>query len=454
MTVESSLRQNLLTALGTCDFLHELTGWDMRRKLEYTLMMGVWNRTCSESAVQKFIAFFPRESRPESAWIHENPTVLNTNVFDDSVSLDEDFQFADHFFQIADPDFPNANQDLLHAIHDQIDTLFDPGRTDLDSSDASMSNLSAKQFAEVSQAPAGNKEDQREDESATGKKETKSSPDDSSLSSSALQEDLRQLDALTGLEEAKNEIHTLCDLLQISRLRQSRGLKSAPAARHLIFSGNPGTGKTTTARIVARIYKDLGFLSRGTFVECTRGDLVGEYIGSTAMKTKKVIDKAIGGVLFIDEAYALARSSERDFGHEAIEVLLREMENHRDDLVVIAAGYPAEMDRFLDSNPGLRSRFTTCIHFEDFLPDQLFSIFEHMARALDYTLSPAAAKKAGAYFQQLTRPAPKGFANARDVRTMLEKAISRQAVRLVRNPDLLQLSSKELQTLESEDLPF
>jgi hypothetical protein len=240
-----------------------------------------------------------------------------------------------------------------------------------------------------------------------------------------LEQLLAELDALIGLGKVKGEIHRQAQLLRVEKLRERAGLRSPTITRHLVFNGNPGTGKTTVARLVAGIYRALGLLSRGHLVEVDRSELVAGYLGQTATKTAEVVAGALGGVLFIDEAYSLAGDQ---YGTEAIDTLVKEMEDHRDDLVVIVAGYPAPMAGFISMNPGLASRFRTTIGFEDYTDDELERIFVQLAQDADY----APTDEALAGFRRLLPPWPRGegFGNGRFARNLLEAAIGHQAWRL------------------------
>ncbi|MFE5537826.1 right-handed parallel beta-helix repeat-containing protein [Streptomyces sp. NPDC056492] len=260
---------------------------------------------------------------------------------------------------------------------------------------------------------------------------------------------LGQLDALVGLDSVKREVRALTDMIEVGRRRQQAGLKAASVRRHLVFTGSPGTGKTTVARLYGEILASLGVLERGHLVEVSRVDLVGEHIGSTAIRTQEAFDRARGGVLFIDEAYALApEDSGRDFGREAIDTLVKLMEDHRDAVVVIVAGYTAEMDRFLTVNPGVASRFSRTITFGDYGPQDLLRIVEQQAEEHEYRLGEGTAKALLTYFTEL----PKGpaFGNGRTARQTFESMVERHAGRVAQLSDP---GTDELTLLFPEDLP-
>jgi hypothetical protein len=244
-----------------------------------------------------------------------------------------------------------------------------------------------------------------------------------------LAELLAELDDLVGLAGVKAEVRRVADLLRVMQLRAERGLPTMEGSRHLVFTGNPGTGKTTVARLVAQIYRTLGVVDRGHLVETDRSGLVAGFVGQTATKVTAVVESAMGGILLIDEAYALARGGDNDFGHEAIDTLVKLMEDHRDDLVIIAAGYPDEMASFVGANPGLKSRFPRTIHFPDYTTEELVSIFMSIAEKSSYVLSPDALVAVKARLE--AEPRDKGFGNGRLVRNMFEAAVAHQASRIV-----------------------
>lgn len=258
-----------------------------------------------------------------------------------------------------------------------------------------------------------------------------------------------KLNQLIGLESVKEEVRKLKSFVQIQQVRSEKGMKTSPISYHCVFTGNPGTGKTTVARIVAEIYRDLGILKKGHLVETDRSGLVAEYVGQTAVKTNKIIDSALDGVLFIDEAYSLAQGGSNDYGVEAIATLLKRMEDDRDRLVVILAGYEDEMQAFIESNPGLRSRFNRYIHFPDYNESELYAILESILSRLDYTLEEGVAEVIRQYIHTAILHKNRTFGNARFVRNMFEKIMENQSIRLASEGEL---SEESLRLIRKGDV--
>lgn len=269
------------------------------------------------------------------------------------------------------------------------------------------------------------------------------------ISQESFQDLIIKLDTLVGLEKVKNTIHDLLSYFRVQNLRKKEGLQSPNRTLHLAFLGNPGTGKTTVARIIGKMYKHLGLLSKGHFTEVSRTDLIAGYQGQTALKVKKVIEKAKGGVLFIDEAYSLTENDHSDsYGRECLTELTKALEDYRKDLVVIVAGYTQLMRNFFDSNPGLKSRFNTFIEFPDYDTKEMIEIFQQMATQDDYILTDYAIKKLEDIIKKTIDQKPENFANGRFIRNLYEDVIMNHAKRidLIKNPGL-----EELKTIELED---
>ena len=247
----------------------------------------------------------------------------------------------------------------------------------------------------------------------------------------------------------KAEVSKFAKFIQVANRRRDAGLKVAPITYHMVFTGNPGTGKTTVARIMAKIYRALGVVSNGHLVETDRGGLIAQYVGQTAVKTGKVIDFALDGVLFIDEAYSITDGGEQGYGGECIATLLKRMEDDRDRLVVIVAGYPAEMKKFIDSNPGLESRFNRYFEFLDYTADELAAIFRQQARKNEYVLSPDVERWIDPAMALWTKDRDRKFGNGRYVRNLFEKAVERQAIRVseIENP-----TREDLMTITMHDV--
>ena len=285
----------------------------------------------------------------------------------------------------------------------------------------------------------------------TANNETSSQTTTKSTTKPRTQSPSKMLNELIGLESVKKEVETLSNFIKIQQTRATKGLKTSAVSYHCVFTGNPGTGKTTVARILAKIYKSLGVVSKGHFVETDRAGLVAEYVGQTAVKTNKIIDSALDGVLFIDEAYSLIGGGESDYGKEAVATLLKRMEDDRDRLVVILAGYTKNMKDFIDSNPGLQSRFNRYIEFPDYSAEELLQIFEASMKKYDYHFGEGAKEALLQYFENEVAHKDANFGNGRLVRNVFEKTLEKQANRLARE---VNLTTDKLSQIVIEDLPI
>jgi SpoVK/Ycf46/Vps4 family AAA+-type ATPase len=261
---------------------------------------------------------------------------------------------------------------------------------------------------------------------------------------------LRELESLIGLSQVKDDARSLINFIKVQQMRLAQNLPAAPVSMHMVFYGNPGTGKTTVARILARVYRGLGLLSKGHMVEVERSQLVAGYLGQTAIKVREAIDTALGGVLFIDEAYALTETERDEFGKEAVNTLLKLMEDYRENLIVIVAGYTDKMENFLDSNPGLRSRFNKVFLFEDYSPSELLAIFEHFCHSHGNKMNDAARNAAKSLLEHVHSKRGKNFANGRDVRNIYEHTMRKQANRIV---GIRSATRAQLMEITAEDIP-
>ncbi|WP_082084340.1 AAA family ATPase [Flavobacterium sp. 316] len=270
------------------------------------------------------------------------------------------------------------------------------------------------------------------------------------IENDSLEKVLEELHELIGLENVKKDVAELVNLLKVQKKRTTQGLKNIEITLHTIFLGPPGTGKTTVARLLGRIFKHLEFLTNGQMIETDREGMVAGYVGQTATKVDTIVTEAKGGVLFIDEAYALSQNLGNDYGAEAVNTLLKRMEDFRDDLAVVVAGYDEPMQTFIDSNPGLRSRFNRYFHFDHFKPTELFSIFELNCKKADFILTEEAKEKLKDTFEMLYEERDESFGNARVIRNIFEKCIQKQANRIVK---IKRITKKALKTITEEDIP-
>ena len=362
----------------------------------------------------------------------ENLKIINEDMFGDGSSFNTDYMdvLNDIFYNNQKGLDEKSIDDSNHPFKDGTLQKFKEGLKN-----SSSFNPNASEDSD------GRKEETLEDGSSDKVGEEKEEE--------SLEEILAKLNKLVGLENVKKDVNSLINLIQIRKIREERGIKQPDMSLHLVFSGNPGTGKTTVARLLGEIYSKLGILSKGHLVETDRSGLVAGYVGQTAIKTQDMIKEAMGGILFIDEAYSLsAAKGENDFGGEAIDTILKAMEDNREDFIVIVAGYPKLMDDFLHSNPGLESRFNKHLNFEDYNPQELFDIFVSMEEGSSLKLDKKAEEFLKGHFEDVYECRGDNFANGRYVRNIFEKVLSNQANRLVKNEDI---SDDDLNTLTIDD---
>ena len=304
-------------------------------------------------------------------------------------------------------------------------------------------------FADVGKAPAAPAPEEKKDTPPTADSAPAGKTEESEElpPPEKIEDLLAELDSYVGLSVIKEEVRSLINMVKVFKLRREHDLPTTELSLHMVFSGNPGTGKTMIARLMSRIYRSLGILSKGQLVEVDRSGLVAGYVGQTAIKTKKVIDKAMGGVLFIDEAYALNGRSENDFGQEAIDTILKAMEDHRDDLVVIVAGYTELMEDFVHSNPGLESRFNRFLHFPDYTVEEMLAIFDMRCKGSCYTLDEDARPLLRDYIAE--ESADDSFGNGRGVRNLFENIIVAQDNRLAAQENI---TREDLMRLTADDI--
>ena len=332
------------------------------------------------------------------------------------------------YIAAVDDDVTFAEAEYITEAGEKLASLCDsagvkPGRPGLNASDFVTSSEAS--FIEQPAVEGGGKKTP-----GTAGSDGEDSPGEQEPERPSLDELMAQLDDLVGLEAVKKDVKSTMNLIKVRKLREENGLPVAPMSMHMVFMGNPGTGKTTVARLIGGLYAAIGALSKGQLIEVDRSGLVAGYVGQTAIKTQEVIASALGGVLFIDEAYSLSSGGENDFGREAIETLLKAMEDHRDNLVVIVAGYTGPMEGFLDSNPGLESRFNKYITFPDYNGEELNAIFHMQCKKNGYVLDEEAERCAEEFFNALYEDRDENFGNGRDVRNRFEDMVVRQANRV------------------------
>ena len=418
---ESDLENDLKTAFENY-MLHLRQNLDDLKKFNYGLMVTSLNTELLENIINY--------NNFNKALSKDNLKIINEDMFGDGYSFNTDYMdVLNKIFLNNQKSDEKSIDDSNHYSQDSTLQKFKEGLKN-----------SSSYNPDASEDSQGIKEENMEDTVSEAEEEKEEE---------SLEDILAKLNKLVGLENVKKDVNSLINLIQIRKIREERGIKQPDMSLHLVFSGNPGTGKTTVARLLGEIYSKLGILSKGHLVETDRSGLVAGYVGQTAIKTQDMIKEAMGVILFIDEAYSLsAAKGENDFGQEAIDTILKAMEDNREDFIVIVAGYPKLMDDFLHSNPGLESRFNKHLNFEDYNPQELFDIFVSMEEGSSLKLDKKAEEFLKGHFEDVYECRGDNFANGRYVRNIFEKVLSNQANRLVKNEDI---SDDDLNTLTIDD---
>ena len=406
---ESDLENDLKTAFENY-MLHLRQNLDDLKKFNYGLMVTSLNTELLENIINY--------NNFNKALSKDNLKIINEDMFGDGSSFNTDYMdVLNDIFSNNQKGDEKSIDDSNHYSQDSTLQKFKEGLKN-----------SSSYNPDASEDSQGIKEENMEDTVSEAEEEKEEE---------SLEDILAKLNKLVGLENVKKDVNSLINLIQIRKIREERGIKQPDMSLHLVFSGNPGTGKTTVARLLGEIYSKLGILSKGHLVETDRSGLVAGYVGQTAIKTQDMIKEAMGGILFIDEAYSLsAAKGENDFGQEAIDTILKAMEDNREDFIVIVAGYPKLMDDFLHSNPGLESRFNKHLNFEDYNPQELFDIFVSMEEGSSLKLDKKAEECLKGHFEDVYKCRGDNFANGRYVRNIFEKVLSNQANRLVNIEDI------------------
>jgi AAA+ superfamily predicted ATPase len=422
---------------------HILSGGDIKKdSVEHTGLMVICTKLLKDD-MEAFQYDMIAKSHEGGLYNHVSdgilPMGLNTSPFllTGNNATDEGRRF--------DLAMPVVLKDLKHKLRDEYNTLLYRFATVLAKADSAISDTEETLLKDIY-----NKINKNDIPTASAKPEQTVDLKSDMYNPEDLKTVLSELDELIGLNDVKKEVRGLVNFIEVQRQRASMGLKSSNISYHCVFTGAPGTGKTTIARLIARVYAALGVLQKGQLIETDRAGLVAEYVGQTAPKVDKVVEEALDGILFIDEAYALAGQGNNDYGKEAIATLIKRMEDYRARLVLIMAGYIDEMETLIESNPGFESRFNRFIHFPDYTPDEMLQIFEMFCKKAEYKLSAEATGVLKANLQQLYDNKQKDFGNARLVRNLFEASIENQSNRIATSTTL----TKEILTaIEATDIP-